>query len=373
MLDPRYKKLAHLLVNHSCALKAGEKVLVEATEIPDSMLTALMEEAVAVGAIPVVVRKDERLNRKFLTLGSPEQTAERLKVLADIELYRMKMMDAYIGMRGSHNITELSDVTPERMKLQAELLFHPVHVEQRVKHTRWCVLRWPTPSMAQQAGLSTEAFEEFYFRVCGANYAAMDKACVPLKELMERTDKVRITAPDTDLSFSIKGISSIPCTGQMNIPDGECFTAPVRDSINGKIQFNASTIYRGTPFDDIHLTFEKGKVVAHECSNNEALGKILDSDEGARYIGEFALGFHPFIEKPMRDILFDEKIRGSLHMALGQAYEEADNGNRSSVHWDLVLLQEPGGEIYFDDVLVRKDGKFVLPELAGLNADVLGK
>ena len=159
----------------------------------------------------------------------------------------------------------------------------------------------------------------------------------------------------------------------MNIPDGECFTAPVRDSINGKILFNASTIYRGTPFDDIHLTFEKGRVVAHECSNNEALGKILDSDEGARYIGEFALGFHPFIEKPMRDILFDEKIRGSLHLALGQAYEEADNGNRSSVHWDLVLLQEPGGEIYFDDVLVRKDGKFVLPELAGLNPEVLGK
>jgi aminopeptidase len=372
MLDPRYKQLAHLLVHHSCALTEGDKVLIEATEIPDPMLRALTEEAIAVGAIPIVDRKEERAKRQFLTLGTVEQTAERLKVTAELELHRMKMMDAYIGMRGSHNITELSDVDPARMKLQADLLFKPVHVEQRVKHTRWCVLRWPTPSMAQQAGLSTEAFEDFYFKVCSANYQAMAEAAIPLKKLMDKTDRVRITAPDTDLSFSIKGLEAIPCTGQMNIPDGECFTAPVRDSIEGHIHFNSGTIYRGTPFDDIRLTFRNGQVESFESSNDEALGKILDSDEGARYVGEFALGFHPFIEKPMRDILFDEKIRGSLHMALGQAYEEADNGNRSSVHWDLVLRQEGGGEIYFDDVLIRKDGLFVLPELMGLNPDALG-
>lgn len=346
-------------------------MLIEATEIPDAMLSVLIEEVASVGAVPIVDRKDERLRRKFLTMGTEKETEERLQVLADLELYRMKKMDAYIGMRGSHNITELSDVSPERMKLQAEVLFKPVHVEQRVKHTRWVVLRWPTPSMAQQAGLSTEAFEDFYFQVCSADYAAMAKAVVPLKELMDSTDKVRITAPGTELTFSIKGIDSIPCTGHLNVPDGECFTAPVKDSINGHIHFNSSTIYRGTPFDDIKLTFEKGKVVAFESSNDEALQDILDSDEGARYVGEFALGFHPFIAKPMRDILFDEKIRGSLHMALGQAYDEADNGNRSSVHWDLVHLQESGGEIFFDDVLIRKDGLFVLPSLHGLNPDAL--
>lgn len=372
MSDPRYLQLAQLLVHHSCSLKEGEKVLIEATEIPDPMLGALMEESIKAGAIPVLDRKDERLRRKFLTLGSDEQAQSRLEVASALELHRMKMMDAYIGMRGSHNITELSDVAAERMKMQADILFKPVHVEQRVKHTKWCVLRWPTPSMAQQAGMSTEAFEDFYFKVCSANYQAMEKGAVPLKELMDKTDKVRITAADTDLSFSIKGLESIPCTGQMNIPDGECFTAPVRDSVEGHIHFNSATIYRGTPFDDIRLSFEKGRVVDFSSSNDEALGKILDSDEGARYIGEFALGFHPFIENPMRDILFDEKIRGSLHLALGQAYEEADNGNVSSVHWDLVLRQEPGGEIYFDDVLIRKDGRFVLDELKALNPDVLG-
>jgi len=371
MPDPRFKQLAHLLVTHSCALKKGDKILIEATEIPDAFLSVLTDEILEAGALPVVDRKDERLNRILLKSGTEEQLAERLRLQADIELHRMKQMDAYLGLRGSHNITELSDIPPERMKMHADILFKPVHVEQRVKRTRWCVLRWPTPSMAQQAGVSTEAFEDFYFKVCSADYAAMSEAVKPLKELMNKTDRVRITAKDTDLQFSIKGIDSIPCTGEMNIPDGECFTAPVRDSVNGQIQFNSSTIYRGTPFDDIKLVFKDGKVVDFECSDNEALGAILDSDEGARYIGEFALGFHPFIAKPMRDILFDEKIRGSLHLALGQAYEEADNGNRSSVHWDLVLLQEPGGEIYFDDVLIRKDGKFVLPELEALNPEAL--
>lgn len=373
MADPRFKTLANLLVQYSCHLKPGQKVLIEATEIPDAFLDILQREVIAAGAIPLLDRKDERIVRSFLTEGTIEELEARLKFHAEHELHRMKQMDAYIGLRGSHNITELSDVAPERMKLRMSLLFKPVHSEQRVKHTRWVVLRWPTPSMAQQAGMSTDAFEDFYFKVCGADYQAMDEAVKPLKALMERTDKVRIVAPNTDLSFSIKGIPAIPCTGELNIPDGECFTAPVKDSINGTIHFNAATIYQGQPFDDIKLTFENGKVVSHSCSNDEGLEHILNTDEGARYVGEFAIGFHPFIGKPMRDILFDEKIRGSLHMALGQAYEEADNGNRSSIHWDLVLMQEPGGEIWFDDVLIRKDGKFVLPELEGLNPDKLSR
>lgn len=371
MSDPRYRQLAHTLVRFSTALKPGDKVLIEATNIPDAVLGALMDEAVEAGAIPIVEKKTEYLRRKLLDVGTDEQAEERLRLTADVEAYRMAQMDAYIGLRGSHNITELAGVPPERMKMFEKLLFTPVHRELRVKKTRWVVLRWPTPSMAQQAGMSTEAFEDFYFRVCTADYAAMTRAVQPLKELMNRTDKVRIIAPGTDLSFSIKDIPAVECTGNMNIPDGECFTAPVRDSVNGTIAFNAGTIYRGTPFDNVRLTFKEGRVVEYSSSNDEALGAILDSDEGARYIGEFAIAFHPFIEKPMRDILFDEKIRGSLHFALGEAYEEADNGNRSQIHWDIVLMQEPGGEILFDDVVVRKDGRFVLPELAGLNPENL--
>lgn len=372
MSDPRFHQLAKTLIHFSTDLRPGEKVLIEATNIPDAMIGALMDAAVDAGAIPIVDKKTEYLRRKLLDVGNDEQAEERIRLTADFEAYRMAKMDAYIGMRGSHNITELAGVTPERMKMFEKLLFTPVHRDIRVKKTKWVVLRWPTPSMAQQAGMSTEDFEDFYFRVCCADYAAMTKAVQPLKRLMNQTDKVRITGPGTDLTFSIKDIPAVECTGNMNIPDGECFTAPVRDSMNGTIAFNSPSIYRGTPFDDIRLTFENGRVTDYSCSKNEAMGAILDSDDGARYVGEFAIAFHPFIEQPMRDILFDEKIRGSLHFALGEAYEEADNGNKSQIHWDIVLLQEEGGgNIYFDDVLIRENGRFVVPELVGLNPEHL--
>ncbi len=371
MPDPRYGLLAKTLVHHSCALKKGEKVFIEATNIPDAMLGVLMEEIASVGAIPLVEKKTEYLRRLLMELGTDEEAEERLRLTAEVEAFRMSKMDAYIGLRGSHNITELSGVPVERTRMFEKLLFTPVHRDIRVKNTRWCVLRWPTPSMAQQAGLSTEAFEDFYFKVCSADYAAMTKAVIPLKNLMNKTDQVRITGPGTDLRFSIKDIPAVECTGNLNIPDGECFTAPVRESVQGTIAYNAATIYRGTPFDNIRLTFENGRVSEYSSSNDEALGAILDSDEGARYIGEFAIAFHPFIVKPMRDILFDEKIRGSLHFALGECYEEAYNGNKSSIHWDMVLLQESGGNIYFDDQLIRENGRFVHPDLLGLNPENL--
>ncbi|MBI3930202.1 MAG: aminopeptidase [Armatimonadetes bacterium] len=371
MSDPRYAKLARLLVGHSTRLGAGDTVLIEATHIPHQMLCALSDAAIEAGALPVIDIKDTRVNRKLMKSGDLEQVTTRMKLLGELELSRMKRMTAYIGLRGAHNITEMSDVPPDRMSAFEEHWLKPVHLEQRVKHTRWCVLRWPTPSMAQQAGMSSEAFEDFYFDVCLADYAAMDREVQPLKRLMERTDRVRITGTETDLRFSIRNIGVVPCAGTHNIPDGECFTAPVRDSVEGSIAFNAGTIYRGTPFDNIRLEFHEGRVARYSSSNDEALRAILEGDEGARYLGEFALAFNPFISRPMRDILFDEKIRGSLHLALGQAYEETDNGNRSSVHWDLVLLQESGGEVHFDDVLIRKNGRFVPEELQGLNPEAL--
>ena len=229
--------------------------------------------------------------------------------------------------------------------------------------------------MAQLAGMSTEQFEDFYFKVCTLDYAKMAEAEKPLKDRMERSDRVRIVGPsDTNLEFSVKGIPAIQCDGDRNIPDGEVFTAPVRDSVNGVIHFNAGTVYQGKSFDDVRLVFENGKIIDATSSDTKSLNEILDTDEGARYIGEFSLGFNPHIHKVLRDILFDEKIAGSLHFTPGRAYEEADNGNRSKIHWDLVLIQTPefgGGEIYFDDELIRKDGRFVPDYLQGLNPENL--
>ncbi len=365
-------KLAELLISHSTKLKAGEHVLIEAFDIPEEMTIELIRAARRAGGHAHAAIRSNRVMRAL----NFDAGDDNLKVWADCDLHRMEKMQAYIGLRGSHNVSETSDIPDEQFKKVARLYGKPVHFERRVKHTRWCVLRWPTPAMAQLAEMSTEQFENFYFDVCTLDYARMDAAVKPLVTLMQSTDRVHLKGPgDTDLTFSIRNIPIRPCTGTHNIPDGECFTAPVRDSVNGVIHFNTPTLYNGITFNNVRLEFKSGKAVAATADDNvERLNSILDTDDGARYVGEFAIGFHPFILQPMKDILFDEKIAGSIHFTPGRAYEDADNGNRSEIHWDLVMIQRPeygGGEIRFDETLIRKDGLFVLKELQALNPENL--
>jgi aminopeptidase len=281
-------------------------------------------------------------------------------------------MHAYIAMRGAANASEGADVPGNCLSTYSRTL-RPV-LDRRVNRTRWCVLRWPTSSMAQAANMSTEAFEDFYFKVCTLDYRRMARATVPLERRMRRADKIRLVSQGTDLTFSIKGIGAQSCVGLRNIPDGEVFSCPVRNSVNGVIQFNTPTLYAGTRFEHVRLEFRDGRIVGATSSNTRKLNEILDTDPGARYIGEFSLGFNPFITQPMCDILFDEKIAGSLHFTPGQAYEVCDNGNRSAVHWDMVLIQRPewgGGEVWFDRELIRKDGLFVPKDLRPLNPEKL--
>jgi aminopeptidase len=371
IIDPRFTQLAEGLTGFSTGLKKGERVLIDAFDIPDAMVIALIRAARAHGAHPYVQVHRARITRE-LTLGAEEA---QFAPHAEVELARMQKMDAYIALRGSENIFEASDVPSVKVQLVSRLM-KPV-LDHRVGKTKWVVLRWPTPSMAQQAGLSTEAFEDFYFRVCTLDYARMTPGMKALADLMTKTDRVQIKGPGTDLRFSIKGIGAQPCGGLRNIPDGEVFSCPVKDSVEGVIQYNAPTVYLGTSFDNIRLVFRQGKVVEATSNNTRRLNEILDSDAGARYIGEFALGFNPYILEPMRDILFDEKIAGSFHFTPGQAYEGVGNGNKSQVHWDMVCIQRPeygGGEIRFDGEVIRQDGLFVPKSLHKLNPDyLLGK
>src|SRR5437773_3730005 len=364
MHDARFDKLAKLLVEYSIRLKRKETVLIETFDIPDEMTVALVRAVRKAGGVPFAQTYHARVNRALALEASDRQ----LNLMASNELARMKKMNAYIAVRGSNNITEMSDVPPEKMKLIGRKM-RPVQ-DQRVKKTKWVVLRWPSPSMAQLASMSTEAFEDFYFEVCTLDYRKLQPGMKVLKALMDKTDRVEIKGPGTDLRFSIKGIGSVICGGDRNIPDGEVFSCPVKDSVQGHVLFNAPTIYQGTGFDNIRLEFKDGKVVKATSNNTEKLNKILDSDPGARYIGEFSLGFNPFVLHPMRDILFDEKIAGSFHFTPGQAYDDADNGNRSQVHWDMVNIQRPdygGGEVWFDGKLIRRDGEFVPANLRSLN------
>ncbi len=370
MYDPRMRKLADVLIDHSVRLQKGETVYIEAFDMPVEMLEVLLDKVSEVGGIPLVSLRSARVFRKLMMNADKETIGQ----IGEIELAKMKRSQAYIGMRGSFNITESSDVPPDRMDLYYKLWWGPVHSEWRVPKTKWVVLRWPTSAMAQQAQMSTEAFEDFYFNTCTLDYSKMSKAMDPLVRLLERTDMVHIKGPGTDLRFSIKDIPVVKCDGERNIPDGEVYTAPVKDSVNGTLRYNARTLYQGKVFDNVALTFKDGKVVEATSSDTKGLNTILDTDEGARYVGEFAMGVNPFINNAMLDTLFDEKIAGSIHFTPGNAYDEADNGNRSTIHWDMVLVQTPemgGGEIYFDGVLVRKDGRFVLDELKGLNPENL--
>lgn len=370
MTDPRHARLADILVHYSTALRPGDLVLIEAIDVPHAFTRTLVETAAAAGARPLVTLKSQEIWRALMLAGSEEQ----MRLIGAAEARRMEGVDAYIGLRGSANIAEWSDVPEARMRLYNKLYWEPVHLGIRLKK-RWTVLRWPNASMAQLAGMSTAGFEDFYFRVCNVDYPRMSEAMKPLAALMEATDRVRLVAPGTDLAFSIRGIPAVPCDGHANIPDGEVFTAPVRDSVEGTIRFNTPTVYQGVAHDDVRLTFERGRIVDASSSDLRHLTEVLDTDAGARYVGEFSIAFHPHITRPMRDILFDEKIAGSIHFTPGNAYDEADNGNRSGIHWDLVLRMDPaagGGEVWFDDRLIRKDGLFVLDELAGLNPDRLG-
>jgi aminopeptidase len=370
MKDPRIEKLAKNLINYSVQLQKGEKILIENFGLQRELVTALVKEAYLAGGYPLVLLKDHQVDRSLL-LGAQE---EQYNMMAEFEANVMRKMDAYIGLRSGDNISEQADVPDDKMKIYGNTIGKKVHRDIRVPKTKWVVLRYPTPSMAQLAKMSTEAFENFYFDVCNLDYGKMDKAMDSLKALMDRTNKVRITGPGTDLSFSIKDIPAIKCAGHLNIPDGEVYTAPVRDSVNGVVTYNTPSPYQGFTFENVKLTFRDGKIIEAMSNDTSRINKIFDTDEGARYVGEFAIGVNPFILNPMQDILFDEKIAGSFHFTPGQCYDDAFNGNHSNIHWDMVNIQRPeygGGEIYFDDVLIRKDGLFVLPELTELNPENL--
>ncbi len=367
--DSRDRDLARVLVRHSVKAKRGELVFIQAVGLDTAGLAeAIVEEVTAVGAAPYVHFVDPEIMRKFLhSVKEP-----MLKPLSQLEMDQIKRSDCYIGIRGSRNIFELSDVPRQKMDLYNKQVAIPVR-NKRVKDSRWVVLRYPNASMAQLSGQPREKFADSYYNVCTLDYARMEKAVRPLAHLMKKTDVVEITGPGTDLRLSIKGIGVIPCTGAHNIPDGECFTAPVKTSVEGTVSFNTPTVWEGTPYENITLRFEKGQIMDAKAADREQtrkLNKVLEQDEGARYVGEFAIAFNPQILHPMRDILFDEKISGSFHMAMGQAYDDASNGNRSGLHWDLVCIQRKdygGGEISFDGKLIRKDGLFVPKSLQKLN------
>lgn len=370
--DDRVTDLARNLLDYSLKIRPGEVLYIDLIGADTRPLgEELVRLATERGAIPFWNIFDDGLSKPFFERANEDQH----RAFAAFHKSIMERVDAYLGVRGTENPYEQGDLSAAQKRNKQRFFMDEVHMRTRLKK-RWCVLRWPNAAMALLARKSVSAFEDFYFRVCNLDYRAMSKAMDPLVELLQRTDKVRLVGPGTDLEFSIRGLPAVKCDGVVNLPDGEVFTAPVRTSMNGVITYNTTSVYQGVLFRDVRLEVKDGRIArANAPENGKELMEILDSDEGARYFGEFAIGVNPFVLEPMNDTLFDEKIKGSIHLTPGNAYDDCDNGNKSGVHWDLVLIQRPehgGGEMYFDGSLVRKDGRFVVPELVPLDSEFAG-
>lgn len=367
-MDPRCSKLAKNIVEYSLEVKKGDKVLIKCSGDSGKVLVKeIIKEVYNAGGLPFVELTDNSIDRELLKGYCQEQ----VNLISESRVNFSNKMDCYVSIRSDENSTELSDVSSEKMKLLRESNKENYKI---LLNKRWVGLRYITNGFAQSANMSLEAFEDYFYNVCNVDYKKMSNAMDKLVSLMEKTDRVRITGKETDLTFSIKDIPVIKAAGENNIPDGEVFTAPVKNSVNGTIRYTIPSNYEGITFENIKLEFKDGKIIKAEANDIEKINKILNTDEGSRYIGEFAFGVNPYITKPIGDILFDEKISGSIHFTPGMSYDYASNGNSSNIHWDIVSIQTPeygGGEIYFDDKLIRKDGLFVLPELECLNPENL--
>ena len=365
-MEDKLKTLADTIVNHSIKVEEGEnvKIMVETLEPID-----LVKEIVKLINNKKANVDVEITSPELQSLIGTGTTDKKIELLREKEKFNVDNFDSFIRIfcnMGDFN----SSIVPEDITTKIGNALKEYR-DIRTNKRKWVLLNYPSIIDSQKAGMNYDDFKEFSFNAMCYDYEEMANDLKPLKELMEKTDKVRITGTDTDISFSIKGIPAIVCSGEFNIPDGECFTAPVKESVNGVIKYNTPSPYRGKVFHGVTLEFENGKIIKATCDeDDEELNKIFDSDEGARYVGEFSIGTNPMIKYPMGDILFDEKIIGSIHFTPGCCYDEAPNGNSSSIHWDMVLIQREdfgGGNIYFDDVLIRENGLFVIDELKHLN------
>lgn len=357
--------LAQKLLDHSTELESGQNIMLQLIGLNGiGLMRALVEEVRKRDANPFIRIEDTEVNRVMLENGTPDFWKH---IAAVDQLPLMRQMDAFVGIRASENIYENSGVSKEENSAYSKHFLTPVHYEERVEKTNWVVLRYPSSAFAMNAKMPTEKFREFYYNACIFDYESLEEAMKPLEEHLRKTDMIRLKGEGTDIEFSVKGQNWIPCFGKRNIPDGELFSSPILDSVNGHITY-APSVFQGKPFEFVKLEVKDGVVVDFDSSNNIALEEILDTDEGARRFGEFSFGLNPIIKEPMYDILFDEKIYGSNHLTLGKDYAIAPNGNSSSIHWDLVCI---GPDVYCDGELIRKGREFVKEELKGLNPDAL--
>jgi len=353
MTDPRAKKAAQILVDHSAKLKKGDYVQIITDPEAKELALEVYKLALQRGAYPKIVVSLPGQSYIYYKYASKEQ----LSKFPEISYYEIKKTDAVIYIGAPNNTKELTNVDPKKISIRQRVC--KKISDYRVNNTKWILYEYPTEALAQDAEMSLEEFTDFAYNATNVDWKKESKKQDKLKKILDKGKSVRIIGKNTDISFSIAGKKAIKCDGDHNMPDGEVFTEPVKHSINGYITYDFPAIHGGREVDGIRLEFKDGKVVkATATKNEEFLKQMLETDSGSRYVGEFGVGVNYNIKKFIKNTLFDEKIGGTIHLALGNAYQETGGENSSAIHWDMIKDLRKGGKLYIDGKLVQENGKF---------------
>ncbi|MDD5331438.1 MAG: aminopeptidase [Candidatus Nanoarchaeia archaeon] len=352
-MDPRIEKIAKILVDYSVKVKKGETVQVSGSESAKPLLLEVYKRVLEKGAYPILDVGLEGSSYLYYKIASEEQ----LKKFPEVAMFKTRKADAYISVAGDSNTRELANISPEKIAIRRKVtkpISDLIH-----KKDRWVIFDFPTNALAMEADMSLDEFEDFVYGASIVDYKELERKQEKLKEIIDNGNKVRIIGEDTDIEMSIKGRLGINHPGIFNVPDGEIFTSPVDDSANGHISYSFPVIYSGKEVDGVKLKFENGKVVKASAEKNESLLKaMIKMDPGASRLGELGIGTNYKINKFIKNILFDEKIGGTIHLALGNSFPEANGKNKSALHWDMIKDLRKGGEILVDDKVIQRNGKF---------------
>jgi len=354
-MDPRYQKLAKILINYSTKTKKGDRVLIHMKE-PEAfpLVKEIYKEAILKGAFCEVYFSSVHFAYDRLKFGNEKQVQYYPKV----DDFSIDWADVWLGIRAVKNPYELKEIDPKRLA-QTQRIYGKL-AQKRIKKCRWCLCWVPTEALAQKAQMSWDETIDFFFSAVLRDWQKEREKYKKIQKVFQKGERVRILGKDTDISFSTKGRKYVLSDGTHNMPGGEVFTAPVENSVEGKIYFDIPSAWAGQVVRDIYLEFKKGKVVkATAKEGEELLKRNLEIDKGAKYIGEFGIGTNFGIKRAVLDILFDEKIGGTIHLALGNSYEECKGKNKSSLHWDLIKDLRKEGKMFVDGKLVFKNGKFL--------------
>jgi len=356
MSDPRTAKLADILINYSLKVRRGERVLISASsELAKPLVLEVYKKVLKAGGHPSVNIAFEEMATIYYSMAAKEQLLDFPKA----KLIEAKNADCVVNIRAAVNKKALSNIDPQAISMRSKVLM-PIQ-EEIVNRKRWVLCNFPTNALAQETDMSLDEYEDFLYGATNINWDKVKKEEMKLKRVLDKGEVVRIVGRDTDLTISIKGRKAIPCYGERNMPDGEVFLSPIENSAEGEIYYDLPAIYQGKEVLGIRLRFKQGKVVDASAEKNEKfLIAMLDTDKGARYLGELGIGTNYGIKHFSKDILFDEKIGGTVHLAVGRSYKDAGGKNESAIHWDMIKDLRNGGTIYVDGRLIQKNGRFCI-------------